>query len=230
MNKIYIILAVLAIGLSGCKHKEHHHGEGHGHNHANKHMHEHSVEDLIKSFESEERALTQKPYEVIAQFGDLKGKKILDIGSGSGYFTFRLAEKGAHVIAGDVSDEFHDYIKQRMTENTTYAKNIEIRKLPYDSPSLAASEVNGAIIVNTYHHIDHRVDYFAKVRDGLSDDGMLMVVDFKKIKFKEKVKGPPYKMRISAAVVTEELEKSGYSKVEVNQDLLPYQYIVKAWK
>ena len=212
--------------------KEHgHHKEGkHGHNHANKHMHQNDVKDLIQSFESEDRAATQKPYEVIALFGDLADKKILDIGSGSGYFTFKLAEKGANVIAGDVSDEFHDYIRQKMKENDISAEKIDIRKLPYDSPSLSPEEIDGAIIVNTYHHIEDRVAYFGKVKKGLTSDGMLMVVDFMKKKFKEGVDGPPFEMRLPSSVVITELEKAGFGKIEVDDTLLPYQYIVKAWK
>ena len=189
-----------------------------------------NVADLIKSFDSDDRAATQKPYEVIALFGDLNGKKILDIGSGSGYFTFRLAEKGANVIAGDVNDEFLDHIDKKMKDNNLFSKRIETRKLPFDNPSLSNGEVDGAIIVNTYHHIDDRVAYFSKVSDGLTRDGMLMVVDFMKKKFDNKIQGPPYKMRIASTVVIEELKKAGFDRIEVNADLLPHQYIVMAWK
>jgi 2-polyprenyl-3-methyl-5-hydroxy-6-metoxy-1,4-benzoquinol methylase len=239
MKRVNLILIFFAIGILSCnnnskkdyqEHKQTEKTKEYGHNHANKHMHKNSVNDLIKNFESEDRSLTQKPYEVIALFGNLEGKKILDIGAGSGYFTFRLAEKGAHVIAGDVNDEFLEYIKSKMKENELFSKNIEIRKLPYESPSLAKEEVGHVIIVNTYHHIENRVDYFNQVKKGLTKDGMLMVVDFMKKKFKEKVKGPTYDMRISSSKVIEELKKAGFKRFETNNDLLPFQYILKAWK
>ncbi len=221
----------MIVGMTNCKNHDHNHNhDGHGHNHANQHMHNSNVADLIKSFDSDDRAATQKPYEVIALFGDLNGKKILDIGSGSGYFTFRLAEKGANVIAGDVNDEFLDHIDKKMKDNNLFSKRIETRKLPFDNPSLSNGEVDGAIIVNTYHHIDDRVAYFSKVSDGLTRDGMLMVVDFMKKKFDNKIQGPPYKMRIASTVVIEELKKAGFDRIEVNADLLPHQYIVMAWK
>lgn len=239
MKRVNLILIFFAIGILSCnnnskkdhqEHKQTEKTEEHGHNHANRRMHKRPIEDLIKSFESEDRALTQKPYEVIALFGDLEDKKILDIGAGSGYFTFRLAEKGAHVIAGDVNDEFLKHIKNKMKENELFSKNIEIRKLPYDSPLLAEEEVDNVIIVNTYHHIENRVDYFNQVKKGLKKDGMLMVVDFMKKKFKEEVKGPSYEMRISSTKVIEELKKAGFKRFETNNDLLPFQYILKAWK
>jgi len=202
----------------------------HGHNEANKHMHHRPVKELIKGFEEEDRMKTQKPYEVIALFGDLKGKTILDIGAGSGYFSFKLVEKGAKVIAGDVNDEFQEFIKNKMQEEHISADQMELRKLPFDSPALKDEEVEGVIIVNTYHHIDHRVDYFAQVRSGLKPGGMLMVVDFMKKNFEEKVHGPPVEMRIASEVVMQELKKSGFERLELDDQLLPHQYIVKAWK
>jgi cyclopropane fatty-acyl-phospholipid synthase-like methyltransferase len=232
MKAIHLIIFLFVLTIFSCKKSQPENGQKqeHGHNHANKHMHQNSVSDLIKTFDSKERALTQKPYKVIALFGNLDGKKILDIGAGSGYFTFRLVEKGAQVIAGDVNDEFLEHIKNKMKENELFSKNIDVRKLPYDSPSLAENEVDNVIIVNTYHHIENRVDYFAEVKKGLKKDGMLMVVDFMKKRFEEKVEGPSYDMRISSAKVIEELKKAGFKKFETNTELLPFQYILKAWK
>lgn len=241
MIKIHTIIFALLIGIFSCtsvenekapnKQEAHTHKKhDHGHNHANKHMHKNSVADLIKSFESKERAATQKPYEVIALFGEVEGLKILDIGSGSGYFTFRLAEKGAHVIAGDVSDEFHDFIRGQMKTNKQYQENIELRKLPYDGPALKDKEVDAAIIVNTYHHIENRVAYFQKVKQGLKDDGTLMVVDFMKKKFDVEVEGPPYEMRLSKDLVISELTKAGFNSFDVNETLLPFQYVIIAKK
>lgn len=199
-------------------------------NDANSHMHNKPFDELIASFESKERDATQKPYKVIELFGNLSGKKILDIGAGSGYFTFKLAKQGAFVIAGDVDDEFQNYIKRKIEENAEYSDNIELRKLEYNDPMLTKNEVDGAIVVNTYHHIDDRVSYFKKVNYGLKADGSLMIVDFKKEKFKEKIQGPPYELRFSSKTIVDELREAGYKEIKVNNELLPYQYIIIAKK
>lgn len=47
---------------------------------------------------------------MLAYLGNLEGKKVVDIGAGSGYFSFRLAAAGAAVIAADVNDEFQQCI------------------------------------------------------------------------------------------------------------------------
>ena len=157
--------------------KEHVHSH---HGHANHHMNETSFEDLVKRFDSPERDAYQQPDKVLAYIGDVRGKKILDIGAGTGYFSFKLAAKGAEVIAGDVDDRFQNYIKEKIEKEN--APKVILRKLPYDNPALQKQEVDKVLIVNTYHHIEDRINYFGKVREGLRADGELLVIDFKNIK------------------------------------------------
>ena len=204
---------------------ENHHGENHKSDNAktaNEHMHSSNTKDLIKRFESPERDAYQKPEKVLEYLGDIKDKKIMDIGAGSGYFSVKLAEKGAKVIAADVSDEFQSALKQRIEDDNL--ENIELRKIPYDSPNLADNEVDMVLIVNTYHHIENRIEYFSKVKKGIKTDGELIIIDFFK---KEIPVGPPVDHKIDLETVKRELEKAGYT-LEVNVDLLPYQFIIRA--
>lgn len=205
--------------------KEHKHGaEGH-HGGANEYMHQASTEDLIERFESEERSAYQKPDEVLKFLGDIKGKKIMDIGAGSGYFSVRLAKAGAKVIAADVDDKFQAYIKKRIEENGLEDLGIELRKLPYDSPSLEAGEVDMVFIVNTYHHIEDRVAYFKQVLNGIAEGGELLIIDFFK---RESPVGPPLNHKIAKEVVVKELKEAGFSQIEENTELLEHQYILRA--
>jgi len=207
--------------------KEHEHeGHGHGEGHkgsANEYMHQSSFEDLIKRFESKERDEYQQPEKVLAYLGDIEGKTIMDIGAGSGYFSVKLAYKGAKVIAADVDDDFQEFIRKRIKKEEI--KNIELRKIPFDSPELKDNEVDMVFVVNTYHHIENRSDYFSKVKKGLSENGELVIVDFFKT---ETPVGPPVKHKVSIDEIIAELKKAGYSSYEVEVDLLPYQFIIKA--
>jgi ubiquinone/menaquinone biosynthesis C-methylase UbiE len=189
----------------------------------NEHMHQTSTEDLIKHFESPERDAYQQPEKVLDYLGELKNKRIMDIGGGSGYFSVKLANKGAKVIAADVSDEFQKALKLRIEEHNL--KNIELRKIPYDSPNLADNEVDIALIVNTYHHIENRSEYFSKVKNGTKQNGELVIIDFFKT---ETPVGPPPDHKLSIDVVIAELKEAGYADFEVNVNLLPYQYIIRA--
>ena len=81
------------------------------------------------------------------------------------------------------------------------------------------------LIVNTYHHIENRSEYFQKVKEGTKETGELVLIDF----FKSDVPvGPPTDHKISIDQVVAELKEAGYSAFVVKVDLLPYQYIIRA--
>lgn len=190
---------------------------------ANEYMHQRSTEELIEHFESSERDAYQQPQKVLTYLGDLDHKVVMDIGAGSGYFSVKLAAEGARVIAADVNDEFQNALRKRIEKNDL--KNIELRKIPYDNPMLSPGEVDIVMIVNTYHHIENRSDYFTKVRSGTREQGELVIIDF----FKTEVPvGPPVDHKVSIDEVIAELKVAGYSSLDINVDLLPYQYIIRA--
>lgn len=203
--------------------QKHHNHRGEYGGSANEYMHQSSVEDLIKRFESAERDAYQQPEKVLAYLGDITGKTIMDIGAGSGYFSVKLANKGAKVIAADVDDAFQNFIKERIQKEGS--KNIELRKIPYDSPSLQDNEVDMVFMVNTYHHIENRADYFSKVKKGLNENGELVIVDY----FKAEIPvGPPVNHKVSIDEIVSELKEAGYTLFNIEVSLLPYQFIIKA--
>ncbi len=203
-------------------HHDHHH---HHHGEANEHMHQTSFEELVERFEGEERDAYQKPGEVVNYLGAIKGKTIIDIGAGTGYFSFPLAKAGATVLAADVDQRFLDFIKDKRTTLGMSDQQVIPKKVPYDSPDLKEKEVDMAIIVNTYHHIEKRSQYFSKVKKGLKPNGELVVIDFFK---KETPMGPPVKMKMSEEQVIKELKSAGFQTFDVNDTLLPFQYIIRA--
>ena len=226
LTLLALLMSSIAIGQED-KHKyDHNHQHEHGHEHnggANHYMHQSSMDELVERFESKERDKYQQPEKVLEYLGDIKGKKIMDIGAGTGYFSVKLAAKGANVIAADVSDDFQDYLKKRIKEEGI--SNIELRKLPYDSPELKKNEVDKVLIVNTYHHIEDRIAYFKKVRKGINSEGELVIIDFFKA---ELPVGPPVGHKIARDDVVLELKKAGFTEFVVEVSLLDYQYIIRA--
>ena len=81
------------------------------------------------------------------------------------------------------------------------------------------------LIVNTYHHIENRSDYFKKVKRGTADAGELVLIDFFKTDLPV---GPSIDHKLAMDTVITELKNAGYTTFSINVDLLPYQYIIKA--
>lgn len=204
------------------QHKENHQRHSHGHGFTDKK----AVEQMAKNFESAERDSIQKPYKIVEYLGDITGKTIVDIGAGTGYFSVKFSDKGAHVIAADVSEEFQNYLKERIGKNKI--TNIELRKTPYDNPLLSDGEADLVFIANTYHHIENRTDYFAKVKKGLKPNGELVVVDYFNAELPKDITAPPIEMRVSVDQVIAELKNAGFVSFEAELNILPYQYIIKA--
>ncbi|MGR9045513.1 MAG: class I SAM-dependent methyltransferase [Gammaproteobacteria bacterium] len=199
------------------------HGPHHGQ--ANAHMNTMDFERLVARFEAPDRDRWQKPAAVIESLGDLDGKTVVDIGSGTGYFSFRLAEAGAHVIAADVDPRFRDYIEQRKKELKLGDEALATRLIPYDSPQLAEQEADIVLLVDVYHHIEDRENYFRRVRTGIKPGGKLVVIDFKLIETSD---GPPLSMRIPPEQVQRELKAAGFGSFRLDTGLLPWQYILTA--
>lgn len=196
-------------------------------NNSHHHSHNQSANELAKHLEAADRDGWQKPKKVIALLGNIKGKKVLDIGAGTGYFSFKLAEIGAHVIAADVDSEFLKIIEDKQQKKQLSKEQLQTRKVPFDSPGLVKQEVEAVLIVDTYHHIENRVAYFSKVRSGLTPKGKLVVVDYKKDP--AITDGPPMSIRLPPETVSSELRKAGFTNITVNTTLLPKQYIIEAY-
>lgn len=188
-------------------------------------MNQADFESLTRRFESPERDAYQQPDKVLEYIGDVSGETIMDIGSGTGYFSFRLVEAGANVIAADVDERFQEYIRIKKDRLGIPDKTLSLRKIPYDDPGLKPGEVDKVITVNTYHHIEDRRAYFQKVRSGLKPGGTLIVIDYFK---KDLPVGPPKSMKIGRETIVEELRGAGFEKIETNDTLLEYQFIIKA--
>lgn len=203
-------------------HQNEHTKHAHGHGFSDKA----SAEKMAKLFESAERDSMQRPQKVIQYLGNIHGKILVDIGSGTGYFSVKFAEKGANVIAADVSDEFQKYLRERIEKNSI--KNITPRKTLYDNPLLNDGEADIAFIANTYHHIENRADYFSKVKKGLKVNGELIVVDYFCAEVPKNVTAPPIEMRVPVDQVVFELRKAGFSYFDIDVNALPYQYMIKA--
>jgi len=174
------------------------------------------------AYEGFNRDEWQHPERVIASLDLEQGQHVADLGSGSGYFTFRLAEavgRTGKVYAVDVDPEMNEVVTQRAKDGGF--DNIEVILAKYDDPSLPESGVDLIFSSNTYHHLEDRVAYFARAAKYLRPNGRVAIIDFNGEGWLHKLL-PHW----TAAVVIEgEMKEAGYS-LDRRYDFLPKQHFL----
>ncbi len=172
------------------------------------------------------RGVWQNPDLVIRKLGDLAGKTIADVGSGTGYFTFPIARLAQKVVAIDIEQRYLDYIEDRKLElPIQQADRIETRLTEESEPNLHTEEVDAVLMVNVFYYLNNRVDYMQIVRDALRKDGLLVLVDFKT----GDLPFGPVNNKIPADEVVRVLSSAGFQRITVDQESLKYQYIITAY-
>lgn len=172
-----------------------------------------------------DRGAWQNPDLVIEKFGNLSGKIIADIGSGTGYFTFPISRVANKVLAIDIEQRYLDYIEDRKLElPIEQADVIETRLTVEDEPNLHTDEVDAILIVNVFYYLNDRASYMKIVNNALREKGTLVLVDFK---LGDLPVGPS-ENKVPPTEVIEILKSAGFNEINLDTKSLQYQYIITA--
>jgi ubiquinone/menaquinone biosynthesis C-methylase UbiE len=207
-----MITLVVGVGTSG---QQRHPPAGHVPDHM-----EHRFADperYAKEFDDPARDTWQMPARIIDTLGFKAGQSVADIGAGTGYFSIRLANVPAAptVYAVDIEPSMVQYLKARAAN--AGLTNVIAVQANADSPNLPAP-VDTVLVVDTYHHIANRVEYFRKLRASFKPSGRLTIIDFRK----DAPTGPPPEFRFTEAQITSELMQAGY-RLRESYTFLPRQ-------
>jgi cyclopropane fatty-acyl-phospholipid synthase-like methyltransferase len=178
------------------------------------------AEKWAKVFDDPARDAWQKPHEVIEALALAPDAVVADIGSGTGYFAARLARfvpKG-RVYGVDTEPDMVKHLAER-ARREGLANLVSIAGQPAD-PRLPA-KVDLVLMVDVYHHVAGREDYFRRLRGSLTAGGRVAIIDFRL----NSERGPPRRSRISPERVKAEMGKAGYAAVKEHA-FLPSQYFL----
>jgi len=177
------------------------------------------VEKYIAFLEKPERAVWQKPDKVVAALGLTGSETLVDIGAGSGYFSFRFARvlpKGK-VIAEDTEPEMVRHVHHRvMTEGIS---NIQSVLSKPEAPEIA-SDADWVFICDVLHHVPDRPAWLGRIASGMKHGAKLALVEFKEGKLPE---GPPESAKIPRTQLLSLFSAAGFTLDSEKPDLLPYQ-------
>lgn len=164
---------------------------------------------------------------------DIKpGTNICDMGCGNGFYTLKLAEatgaKGK-VYAVDIQPEMLTLLRERMKKANV--ENVEPVLGTIVDPRLPANSVDLMLLVDVYHEFSHPVHMLRTMRDALSPEGKLVLVEFRAEDPDVPIK-PLHKM--TKKQIMKELPANGYKLVD-QYDKLPWQHVMffqrdETWK
>jgi predicted methyltransferase len=119
----------------------------------------------------------QRPDEIVAALAIRSGETVVDLGSGTGYYTFRLAHAAGptgRVWAVDTDADLLDDLERQAARagvanlRTTHPRPDEAG-LPEPADLVFLSHV--------YHHLPDRVAYFARLARSLKPDGRVAIIE-----------------------------------------------------
>ena len=172
--------------------------------------------------EAPDRAIWQKPDEIMDALHIADGATVADVGAGAGWFTVRLARRvgpRGRVYAEDIQRPMLDAINYRvgregLTNVQTVLGTPEDPKLP--------DGLDAVLIVDVYAEVANPVSLLSDVARALEPQGRLGIVDFTR---EGHGPGPPMDLRVDPAAVVRDARDAGLELVS-HETFLPYQFLL----
>ena len=172
--------------------------------------------------EAPDRAIWQKPDEIMDALNIADGSTVADVGAGAGWFTVRLARRvgpNGRVYAEDIQRPMLEAINYRviregLTNVRTVLGTAEDPKLP--------DGLDAVLIVDVYAEVANPVSLLTDIARALEPQGRLGIVDFTKEGYGP---GPPMDERVDADAVIRDARAAGLELLS-HETFLTYQFLL----
>ena len=147
---------------------------------------------------------------------------VADIGSGSGYFSFRMAKlvPEGKVFAVDISPQMIGIVRAKMAQLNV--SNISPTQSTITQTKLPKNSIDTALIVDAYHEFSHPLEMATSIFSSLKPGGKLVLIEYR-------MEDPsvPIKLlhKMSEKQVRLEMKVAGF-KWEKTLKMLPQQHFM----
>ena len=172
--------------------------------------------------ERPERERQERTDLLIAGLSLSKDFVVADIGAGTGYFTFPVAQRvpEGKVIAVDIQPEMLARIEQQKALEDV--ANVETVLGEADDPKLPESEIDLAFIVDAYHEFSFPREMGEHLKESLKPGGQLVLVEYRA----EDPRVPIKRLhKMSEVQVKQEMAAIGLDWVRT-ESYLPQQHVL----
>jgi ubiquinone/menaquinone biosynthesis C-methylase UbiE len=151
------------------------------------------------------------------------GETVADIGAGSGYFCWRMAQKvrpAGKIFAVDIQQEMLDLLQRNMARREI-ANVVSVLGTPSD-PKLPAASVDTLLMVDVYHEFEFPFEMLQAMTRSLKKGGRIVWVEFR-------AEDPTVNIKrvhkMSVEQVSKEIAVFPNLRLERTLDVLPQQHI-----
>ena len=180
-----------------------------------------AASENVAFFDRPERNAEEQSDALVHALEIHEGTTIADLGAGTGYFTWRLAQAvgaAGRVIAADIQPRMlelaADTVKQHGFRNVEYVLGT------VHDPKLPPAALDLVFIAHAYHEFSEPEKIMEAVRRSLKPDGRLVIVEYAK----ENRLAPAASLhKMSFDEIRDEIEQMGFDLQQI-LDFLPVQH------
>ena len=172
-------------------------------------------------------ALWPDPARVLELVGLRPGMDVIDLCSGDGWFTLKIAQVARHVISIDLDQQLLDTARVRLAESGA-ANCSFVAGDAYDVAALVPSKADFVFLANVFHGVPDRTRLARTVRDTLAPGGRFAIVNWHARPREETTvlgepRGPATESRLTPEQTIQSVEAAGLKLVRV-VELPSYHY------
>ena len=172
-------------------------------------------------------ALWPDPVGVLAAVGVRPGIDVVDLCSGDGWFTLRMAKVARHVIAIDIDPDLLDVSRHRLSESSVTNCNY-VAGDAYDLAKFVPENIDFVFMANAFHGVPDRPRLVLAVRAVLKPGGLFAIINWHRRPREETVvlgepRGPKTELRLSPEQTIEAVELTDLKLAHL-VDVPPYHY------
>jgi len=164
-------------------------------------------------------ALWPDPAKVLELVGLKTGMDVIDLCSGDGWFTLKVAQVARHVTSVDIDANLLDMARIRLADSG--AANCDfITGDAYDLAALVPTKADFIFLANAFHGVPDRTRLARSVRDTLVPGGRFAIVNWHARPREETTilgepRGPATELRMTPRQTIEPVEAAGLKLLRV---------------
>ena len=185
------------------------------------------LNNLMTNLENTRVEKEKQPEKVLNILGIKQGEIIADVGAGTGFYTFRIADRvgiEGKIYAVEIEDELLDYIRTKMNKNKI--TNIIPIKSSDSGPNLPPlANCDKIIISNSYYYFKDPVMFMKNTLKALKPGGMVAIIDLDEAKIYKGNSKQRKKLSLPSEVI-EDMKSAGLEFVESHDFLATRFFLV----